>query len=95
MYSYRYASNHDIRYIYIHKIMHILRSAIIEMVGKNPIESPDYGRIINDRHMARLAEVIGKMSQEKLVLGGDYDNSLRFIGKFNMWKIVLLIHSFF
>ena len=52
------------------------------MVGENPVESPDLVRIISDRHMSRLTEIIEKMPKEKLCLGGDYDTSLRYIGKF-------------
>ena len=57
------------------------RSAVIEMVGENAIESPDYGRIINDRHMARLANIIEKMPREKLVFGGEMNASEKFIGR--------------
>ena len=52
----------------------------MEMMGENPIECGDFARIVNDRHFARLAEVIEKMPRKKLVIGGEVDASSRFIG---------------
>jgi len=50
------------------------------MLGENPIECADYARIVNDKHFARLAEVIEKMPRNKLAIGGEVDASSRFIG---------------
>jgi len=36
-----------------------LRKSITEFFGKNPAESPDYARIVNSRHFARLSGLMG------------------------------------
>ena len=50
------------------------------MLGEKPIECADYARIINDRNFSRLAEVIEKMPQKKLLVGGEVDAASRYIG---------------
>ena len=56
------------------------RSMLVEMMGENPMECADYARMVNERHFGRLAEVIEKMPEEKLVIGGQVDASSKFIG---------------
>src|SRR5260221_12733789 len=35
-----------------------LKEALVEFYGEDPQKSPDYGRIVSDRHFARLVLVI-------------------------------------
>lgn len=44
--------------------------------GENPKESSDYGRVINERQMTRLVQLINK---GKVILGGDYDIENRYM----------------
>ena len=43
---------------------------IVRMYGEHPLESPDYGKIINEKHFRRL---LGLLDSDKLVLGGERD----------------------
>lgn len=56
----------DIRQELTDKIIH----KIEQFYGKNPRESKDYGRIVNERQIKRLIDLIDK---NKVVLGGEYD----------------------
>ncbi len=40
--------------------------------GDNPLDNKDYGKIINEKHFRRIISLI---NQEKVVLGGKYDES--------------------
>jgi acyl-CoA reductase-like NAD-dependent aldehyde dehydrogenase len=53
-----------------------LRAAIEEFYGPEPKKSRDYGRIINGRHFARLAALIG---DAETVVGGETDAADRYI----------------
>ncbi|MDS1270271.1 aldehyde dehydrogenase family protein [Lipingzhangella sp. LS1_29] len=53
-----------------------LATAVAEMYGPRPIESPDYGRIVNERHFDRLTPLL---NSGRLVTGGDTDRSQRYI----------------
>ncbi|XP_072354146.1 aldehyde dehydrogenase family 3 member B1-like [Scyliorhinus torazame] len=44
--------------------------------GKDPKESPDYGRIINDEHFKRLLELL---NSGQVIIGGETDNEDRYI----------------
>lgn len=44
--------------------------AIKEFYGKNPMESEDYGKIINKDHFERL---IGYLDNGRILIGGEYD----------------------
>ncbi len=50
-------------------LKHLVK-AIKEQFGENPLENPNYGKIINEKHFARLLGLIG---QEKIVIGGQSD----------------------
>ena len=50
-------------------LAHIARE-IARMYGEHPLESPDYGKIINEKHFRRL---LGLLDSDKLVLGGERD----------------------
>ena len=47
-----------------------LGSQIEKQYGKNPLENPDYGKIINEKHFRRLC---GLMDEGKVVFGGNID----------------------
>jgi aldehyde dehydrogenase (NAD+) len=53
-----------------------LKEAITEFYGDNPMESPHYGRIINQKHFSRLDDLI---HQEKIFIGGQTDSSKLYI----------------
>jgi aldehyde dehydrogenase (NAD+) len=62
-------------YILVHKdIKNKLIDKITETIknfyGSNPKESNDYGRIVNERQIKRLVELIDK---DKVIVGGEYD----------------------
>ena len=40
--------------------------------GENPLENPNYGKIINEKHFARL---LGLIDREKVVIGGETDEA--------------------
>ena len=47
-----------------------LRHCIDEMYGDDPMQSPDYGRIVNDGHFERIT---GLLEGERPVCGGSFD----------------------
>ena len=53
-----------------------LKAQIKEFYGDNPQSSPDYARIINERHFDRLT---GLLDQDKVAVGGDSDRSDKYI----------------
>lgn len=68
-------------YLLVHESIHDtmierMVAAIKRMYGSDPRQSPDLGRIINDRHFARL---LGLVDRDKVVYGGDHDAADRYI----------------
>ena len=66
-------------YLLLHKdiaeqFLPILKQEIIMQFGKNPLENPDYGKIINEKHFERLKNLI---DGEKILIGGNNDNNAR------------------
>jgi aldehyde dehydrogenase (NAD+) len=64
-------------YLLVHKdskakLIEKMKSHLIEFYGENPQKSPDYGRIINDRHFKRLT---GLLEQGNILVGGQSDES--------------------
>lgn len=53
-----------------------LIEAIGEFYGDDPQQSPDYGRIVNDRHWQRLVNFLG---EGEIVVGGKYDRENLYI----------------
>lgn len=62
----------DIKDIFIEK----LKQAVIDSYGENPIHSPDFGRMINNKHFKRVS---GLIPQERVVVGGQFDEAQRYI----------------
>lgn len=51
-----------------------LKAALRRQFGENPLENPNYGRIINDKHFHRLLELL---KNETPYVGGQYDGRCR------------------
>jgi aldehyde dehydrogenase (NAD+) len=54
-----------------------LKEAVERMFGQNPLESPDYGRIVNAAHFDRLSRML---DGQRVVHGGQLQRDQRFIG---------------
>ncbi|KAJ1168746.1 hypothetical protein NDU88_000660 [Pleurodeles waltl] len=53
-----------------------MKETLEEFYGKDPKQSPDFARIINDRHFQRLKALLGSGT---VAIGGDYDEKERYI----------------
>ncbi|MFJ4921740.1 aldehyde dehydrogenase family protein [Streptomyces sp. NPDC088725] len=53
-----------------------LAKAVLEKFGADPAVSPDYGRIVNERHFDRLT---GLLDSGRTVVGGEHDRANRYI----------------
>ncbi|CAG9831125.1 unnamed protein product [Diabrotica balteata] len=58
------------------KVVKIAKKVITEFFGENVKASPDFGRIINDRHFKRI---VALLKDANVAVGGEYDPSERFI----------------
>ncbi len=68
-------------YLFVHhsikeKLLDKMTSAVEKFFGKNPKESADYGRIINERNFDRISNLI---DSNKIILGGEVDRSDKYI----------------
>ena len=66
-------------YVLVHRkvrdqLLEKLAGAITRMYGPRPLDSPDYGNIINEKHFRRLLSL---MDREKVFLGGESDPAAR------------------
>ena len=52
------------------RLVEAIRAEIARQFGADPLQNPDYGKIINEKHFHRL---LGLMDAEKIVCGGQYD----------------------
>ena len=52
------------------QLVETIQTEIIRQFGADPLQNPDYGKIINEKHFHRL---LGLMDAEKTVCGGQYD----------------------
>lgn len=64
-------------YLLVHKavkedFIKKLTSTIKQFFGENPSKSPDFCRIVNERQLDRLINVLEK-DKDKIIFGGDYD----------------------
>ena len=53
-----------------------LKETILRFYGNDPQKSPDYGRIVSDRHFARLMDLLASGT---VYHGGQYDRAARFL----------------
>lgn len=51
------------------KLIKEIRREIKEQYRESPLNNPDYGRIVNEKHFERI---VGLIDKEKTILGGDY-----------------------
>ncbi|XP_042300012.1 aldehyde dehydrogenase family 3 member B1-like [Sceloporus undulatus] len=58
------------------RLMPCLRQAIREFYGCNPRESPDFGRLVNDKHFRRVRAL---MECGRVTMGGETDECDRYI----------------
>jgi aldehyde dehydrogenase (NAD+) len=63
-----------------------LKTRIIEAYGEDSSNSIDFGRMVSDRHFARVAAMI---IPEKVVVGGQVDSASRFIAPTVMRDVTL------
>ena len=59
------------------RLVEELRRAISTFFGRDPYDSPDYGRIVNDRHYERLTGLLGS---GRVVVGGESRPDQRYLG---------------
>lgn len=52
------------------QLVEAIQAEIIRQFGADPLQNPDYGKTINEKHFHRL---LGLMDAEKIVCGGQYD----------------------
>lgn len=52
------------------QLLEAIQSEIIRQFGMDPLQNPDYGKIINEKHFHRL---LALLNPEKVVCGGQYD----------------------
>lgn len=57
-------------------LLNQIKQAVQEFYGENPATSPDYGRIINQRHLSRLTNFLNNGT---CILGGQVDETSRYI----------------
>ncbi|KAF9955729.1 Aldehyde dehydrogenase [Modicella reniformis] len=55
------------------KLIPALKKAWTDMLGPDPQTSPDYARIINNRHFHRLTKVLDENKSGEIVIGGQTD----------------------
>ena len=56
-----------------------LRHWLGEFYGNQGQQTPDYGRIINDRHLQRLTHLLRQGHQGQIIAGGDLEPSQRYL----------------
>ena len=49
------------------KLVEEIKKQIVSQLGASPLDNPDYGKIINEKHFAR---VMGLIDKDKVVIGG-------------------------
>lgn len=68
-----------------------LKAVILEFYGENIINNREFGRIVNEKHMKRLASIL-EHDQEKIIFGGEINLKERFISP-TLLKNVTLDHK--
>nr|WP_154838299.1 aldehyde dehydrogenase [Staphylococcus sp. Marseille-Q1834] len=60
------------------ELIQALKQSIREFYGKDIQQSPDFGRIVNDKHFNRLSELLA-VHQNEITFGGNTDAAERYI----------------
>jgi len=63
-----------------------LKNRIINVYGEDAISSPDFARIVSDNHFKRIS---GLIDQQKILVGGQWDATSRYIAPTVMRDVVL------
>ncbi len=68
-------------YVYVHRdVEHLFIDEVLKCIhsfyGAFPVKSPDYCRIVNDKHFNRIVSLI---DHDKVVIGGQYDLEQKYI----------------
>ncbi|MDM0082880.1 aldehyde dehydrogenase family protein [Variovorax sp. J31P179] len=58
------------------QFLSLLKDSVIQFYGKDPSRSPDYGRMVSERHHARI---VGLLKSGEVFLGGQHDSKDRYI----------------
>jgi aldehyde dehydrogenase (NAD+) len=61
------------------RLVDLLRDAVAAMYGADPQASPDFARIVNDRHFARLVGLLDAGGYDTIACGGDHDGATRYL----------------
>lgn len=61
------------------ELVSLMAAAITDFYGADPSESADYGRIVNDRHLARLRRLLDGGGYDAVAAGGTVDADARYI----------------
>ena len=66
-------------YLLVHEaikdeFLSLLGNEIRKQYGENPLDNPDYGRIVNEKQFQRL---LGLIEEDKVLIGGEHDDHLR------------------
>ena len=59
-------------------LIEALKKTITEFYGQGPIQSPDFGRIVNDKHFNRLNDLLN-IHEPEIIMGGETRREERFI----------------
>ncbi|WP_022669014.1 aldehyde dehydrogenase [Desulfospira joergensenii] len=78
-------------YVLVHKkikqdFLTAIKKRILDLYGRDASLSPDYGRIINKDHHARIVNLI---DPDKVVVGGTFDQSKKYIAPTVMTDVTL------
>lgn len=57
----------------------LLQEAVRGFYGPDPQRSPSYGRIVTERHLVRLTELLARIPAADIVAGGQHDVSDRYL----------------
>jgi aldehyde dehydrogenase (NAD+) len=71
-------------YVLVHRdaeeaLLARLTQAVRDFYGADPHQSPDYARIVNDRHLARLSRLLDDVDPARIVTGGQFDAGDRYL----------------
>ncbi|MFN5516059.1 MAG: aldehyde dehydrogenase [Cyanobacteriota bacterium] len=58
------------------RLLPALQQTLTEFYGADPAQSPDYGRMINDRQFERLVSLLG---EGEILTGGQFDRASRYL----------------
>lgn len=67
--------HHDVQDEFVER----LATEVRERYGDDPKQSPDFGRIVNERHTARISALISGGGYDEVAFGGDVDLENRYV----------------